>query len=322
MFNEARFSAVLQFYAAITKLRTSRPLLSLVPRFLRPVPASIYDLIMKIKKKDSEPLSVSLLNCLYEAQDTALCTYVGRQLRDYIPLIYKLDGTSVELRLNGVSLLPQDCLSIGYFLASIAVSYKGKFTIHLSYCSLGDTGIKILMQSLLRSLDPHNVITGYLDVAVLSNKITEEGALYIAEALRTTRVLRKLKLWHNPIGDKGLHYIAEVLITNTSLIELNLNRCSLRITEENSPTLTEMLQRNKILRKLDLSENEAMISNNQVSFIIEGLKKNTTLKTLILGYCSITDESLRLIQSSTSTCKIMKHWTPWHRRLEYELAAM
>ena len=43
MFNDARFSAVLQFYAAITNLRTSRPLLRLVPRFLRPVPASIYE---------------------------------------------------------------------------------------------------------------------------------------------------------------------------------------------------------------------------------------------------------------------------------------
>ena len=72
MFNDARFSAVLQFYAAITKFRTLRPLLSLVPRFLRPVPASIYDLVRKIIRKDSKALLVSLLNCLYEAQDTAL----------------------------------------------------------------------------------------------------------------------------------------------------------------------------------------------------------------------------------------------------------
>ena len=41
MFNEAHFSAVLQFYAAITKFRTSRPFLGLVPRFLRPVPAIV-----------------------------------------------------------------------------------------------------------------------------------------------------------------------------------------------------------------------------------------------------------------------------------------
>ena len=304
MFNDSRFSAVLQFYAAITKLRTSRPFLSLLPRFLRPVPASIYDLVRKIIRKGSEALLVSLLNCLYEAQDTALCKYVGEQLRAKIPFLDKLDSSGMELDLRRVSLLPQDCLSIGYFLSSIAVSYKGKFEVYLTSCSLGDVGIKILIQSLCRSLDPHCEITGHLSVYLYHHEITEEGASYIAEVLGTTRALRKLYLGNDPIGDKGLQYIAEALTTNTSLIELHLLKCSLRITEENGPTLTEMLQRNKTLRVFELSWNEA-ISDDQASFIIEGLKKNTTLKRLILWQCSITDEGIRLIQSSTSTCKII-----------------
>ena len=300
MFNDSRFSAVLQFYAAITKLRTSRPLLSLVPRFLRPqaVPASIYDLVREIIRKGSWALLVPLLNCLYEAQDAALCKYVGEQLRA------KVGGSGSELKLIGVSLLPQDCLSFGYFLASIAVSYKGEFKVNIAVCYLRDVGIKILMQSLCRSLDPHSEITGHLSAYVGTNKITEEGASYIAEVLGTTRPMRKLYLWYNPIGDKGLQYIAKALTNNTSLIELNLSFCSLRITEENGPTLTEMLQRNKTLRVLDLSWNEA-ISDNQASFIVEGLKNNTTLKTLDLRWCSITDEGIHLIQSSTSTCKIV-----------------
>ena len=300
MFNDSRFSAVLQFYAAITKLRTSRPFLSLLPRFLRPVPASIYDLVRKIIRKGSRSLLVSLLNCLYEAQDTALCKYVGEQLRA------KISGSGIgnELDLHGVSLLPQDCLSIGYFLASIAVSYKGEFKVNLEVCSLGDVDIKILMQSLCRSLDPHCEITGHLSVNLGNNVITEEGASYIAEVLGTTRALRKLYLWDNLIGDKGLQYIAEALTTNTSLIELSLEFCYLRITEENGLTLTEMLQRNKTLRELNLSWNET-ISDNQASFIVEGLKKNTTLKMLDLRVCSITKEGTRLIRSSTSTCKII-----------------
>ena len=90
---------------------------------------------------------------------------------------------------------------------------------------------------------------------------------------------------------------------NTTLTELSLGECRLRITAESGQALTEMLQRNTILRELDLSFNEA-ISDNAASFIIEGLKKNTTLKTLNLNFCSITGEGIRLIQSSTSTCKI------------------
>ena len=178
-------------------------------------------------------------------------------------------------------------------------------------CSLGDTGIKILMQSLCRSLDPHTEIIGHLQIGLGYNRITGEGASYIAEALKTTRALRKLTLYNesstrgNPICDKGLKYIADALITNTSLIELNLSSCSLRITEENGPTLIEMLQRNKTLEKLDLSCNET-ISDNQVSFIIEGLKKNTTLNTLDLRLCRITSEAVHLIWSITLTrCKII-----------------
>ena len=293
MFNDAsaRFSAVLQFYAAITKLHTSRPLLSLVPRFLRPVPASIYDLVRKIVRKGSRAVLVSLLNCLYEAQDTDLCKYVGERCRDKI------------FYLSFVSLLPQDCLSIGYFLASIAIGYEGRFSGYLWGCSLSDAGIKILMQSFCRSLDPHREITGHLDMDISHNEITGVGASYIAEALRTTRALRKLDLQNNLIGDKGIWYIVEALTTNTTLTELSLISCGLRITEENGPALTEMLQRNKTLRLLDLSSNKA-ISDNAASFIIEGLKKNTTLKILNLNYCGITREGFRLIQSSTSTCKI------------------
>ena len=300
MFNDssARFSAVLQFYEAITKLRTSRPLLSLVPRFLHPVPASIYDLVRKIVRKDSRALLVSLLNCLYEAQDTDLCRYMGEQLRDNLSFLDKLRGSEPELYLLGMSLLPQDCLSIGYFLASIAISYKGRFSVCLGGpYSLSDTSVKILMQSLCRSLDPQSEITGHLDMDTWTNGITGAGALYIAEALRTTRALRKLKLEDSPIGDEGLQYIAEALTTNTTLTELILFSCGLRITEESGPALTEMLQRNKTLRKLNLSFNEA-ISDNVALFFLEGLKRNNTLKTLSLGYCGITSEGIHLIQDN------------------------
>ena len=188
MFNNARFSAVLQFYAAITKLCTSRPLLNLVPRFLRPVSASIYDLVRKITRKGSDTLFISLLNCLYEAQDTDLCKYVGKQLRDSVPYFDKLDGYKNELYINDISLFSHDCLSIGYFLASIAVTYKGEFAVDLGGCRLGDMGIKIFIQSLHKSLSFHGEIIGHLKISLGYNDITGEGASYIAGELRTTSI--------------------------------------------------------------------------------------------------------------------------------------
>ena len=308
LFNEARFSAVLQFYAAITKLRTLRPFLSLVPRFLRPIPASIYDLVRKIIRKGSDSLLISLLNCLYEAQDISLCKYVGEQLRDKLSFLERLTGADTEINLLNLSLLPRDCLSIGYFMASIAATYNGRFRVSLGSCSLEDTGTKILMQSFCRNLVPHsaNELTGHIYLCLDHNEITNNGALYIADALKTTTALKRLNLWGNPIGDKGLQSITEALITNTSLITLDLFQCKLKITKENGPTLIEMLQRNRSLRELHLSYSSA-ITDSEVTFIVEGLKENTTLKALVLGGSSITDENFRSIQSSSSTCKIVRY---------------
>ena len=100
LFKEPRFNSVFRYYAAITKLRTSRPFLSKLPRWLCPVPAGVLDLVRKMVKKRSDPLLVSLLHCLYEARDLSLCQFVAEQLGN-------------ELNLRGTSLTPVDCLAIG-----------------------------------------------------------------------------------------------------------------------------------------------------------------------------------------------------------------
>ena len=43
-----------------------------------------------------------------------------------------------EINFWNLTLLPRDCLSIGYFLASIAIACRGQFVVHLGGCSLGD----------------------------------------------------------------------------------------------------------------------------------------------------------------------------------------
>ena len=308
LFNAARFSAVLQFYAAITKLRASRPLLSLVPRFLRPVPASVYDLVRKIIRKGSNSLLISLLNCLYEAQDISLCKYVGEELKYELPLVERLSGANTEVVLYNISLLPRDCLSIGYFIASIAVSYSGRLRISLGSCSLEDTGTKILMQSFCQNLNTHDAceITGKINMCLDHNEITKKGVTYIAKALKITTALKNLSLWGNPIGDKGLQSLTEALTINDSLVTLDLYQCYLNITRENGPQFAEMLQRNETLRHIHLSFSSA-ITDVGIEFIIKGLKENTALKTLILGESGITDKSFNSIQSSTSTCKIVRY---------------
>ena len=305
LFGDSRFSAVFQFYAAITKLRISRPLLGQVPRLFRPAPAGVLDLVKKIVHKQlnlgrsgrntfgirQRPQLVSLLHCLYEAQDPHLCLFVAKQLRCVLPL-------------DDNTLYPVDCLAIGYFLASFVTSSvtsrtTHEFVIFLSNCSLRDAGTKRLMQTINRNVDPHCSVATHLDMDLNENEINGEGASHIAEVLSKTSAVSKLSLSNNAIGAERLQAISEALLTNSSLVELSLASCSLEITKENGPLLTEMLQRNGTLKDLCLNFNPG-ISDAGATFIVEGLKKNTTLESVGLRRCGLTSECAENLKTAVS----------------------
>ena len=71
----------------------------------------------------------------------------------------------------------------------------------------------------------------------------------------------------------------------------------LQITQESGPALCQMLQRNKTLTKLDLSWNRG-VSDTGAFFIAEGLKLNTSLKTLRLSLCGISAVGAMLISGA------------------------
>ena len=77
---------------------------------------------------EHQPLILSLLHCLYEAQDSTLCQLVVQQFKG-------------ELNLSRISLNPADCLAVGYFL-----TYCEQFEVYLYSCSIGDKGYKTLFR--------------------------------------------------------------------------------------------------------------------------------------------------------------------------------
>ena len=206
LFEEPRFSSVFRYYAAITKLRTSRPFLSKLPRWLCPVPAGVLDLVRKMIKKGKKfgfkTLLVSLLHCLYEARDLSLCHFVTKQLEN-------------ELDLNGTSLTPVDCLALGYFLStvSLATSNAKVFKVDLKNCSLGDAGTKSLMCSISRHIDPQSKVNRHIDMDLRRNEIHEEGASHIADLLNSISIVSTdtLRLDGNRIGAKLIKSIFKTL---------------------------------------------------------------------------------------------------------------
>ena len=121
LFEQPRFANVFQFYAAFTKLQTE----------------GIWDTISKIVNSKEELLVLSLLHCLYEAQDDTLCRYVGYELQK-------------ELDLSEQTLNPLDCLSIGYFIRSVCTTDPGQFKLRLAMDQLDEYSASLLERELFK----------------------------------------------------------------------------------------------------------------------------------------------------------------------------
>ena len=280
LFGEARFRAVFQFYSAITKLRN-------------PGIRSIATTICQKNSFFDRLLLVSLLNCLFEAQDPSLCQFVAEQLKG-----------SLELFLT--TLTPLDCLSVGYFLSCVCVTTRGEFIVNLRGCSIDDHKCRFLTRCLCRCPVPNSTATGWLYMDLQGNDIRERGAQHIADVLQNTSIVHTLilgadEIVSSTIPECGLKCILESLLTNCSLVTLQLGgdvySDVLKITQESGPVLCQMLQRNKTLTELDLSGNRS-VSDTGAFFIAEGLILNTSLRTLQLSGCGISAEGAKFISGA------------------------
>ena len=142
LFGQARFSAVFQFYTAKTKLQKpemNEIVIQIVQKCMQDEKATeltSHSGTDSDQNSDSsnlghkpQPLLLSLLHCLFEAQDQDLCQLVVEELKG-------------KLNLRNISLSPADCLSVGYFL-----THCRQFKVHLGGCSIGDDGCKALFRT-------------------------------------------------------------------------------------------------------------------------------------------------------------------------------
>ena len=125
LFEQPRFANVFQFYAAFTKLQTQ----------------GIQGIVSSIVKRNNTTLILSLLQCLYEAQDDALCQFVGSELNK-------------ELNLSQQTLSPVDCLSVGYFVGCLCHTTTEKFKLTLMIDGLDEYGATLLVREFAKYYIP------------------------------------------------------------------------------------------------------------------------------------------------------------------------
>ena len=292
LFKSSRFQAVLHYYCGFTKL-VNPEIQAFVSSFQ--------------SKKSSLKDLLPLLHCFFEAQQPSLCQLVDSR---FIP--------NEQQALNSRDLTPVDFLVIGYFITSLlSTSTANTPTIHLVVDDIDDHRLKMLLNELTKyPVGGMRTSAGALSLRLELNKlfITWKGASHIASLLNNSsavsEVISELVLRIGDIrsDEDALLSISEALQTNTSLTKLSLPHMSLYHTKQNGSALTKMLQVNKSLTDLDLSNNSA-ISDSGARCIFEGLQHNTVLVNLNLSQTSITATDPNTAGSLTKMLQVNKSLT-------------
>ena len=316
LFNNPRFATVFQFYAAFTKLQTEG---------IREIVAKIaYELDMNHDSQQTQEQMtsyISLLHCLYEAQDLSLCQFVASRMRE----------RSFDLRKFPV-LSQLDYLVVGYFLSCVCLS--AEFTIDTT--SADDNSVCSLLRELSRccsdpcgclnviapitpptaklincpavkkmtlvSLEERDSVFGYISQGLKVNRtlkklhvskcgITEKGTKCLADALTANGSLEVLELKQNTIGDSGIACISKSLKVNRTLKKLHVSKCG--ITEKGTKCLADALTANGSLEVLELKQNT--IGDSGIACISKSLKVNRTLKKLHVSKCGITEKGTKCL---------------------------
>jgi len=113
--------------------------------------------------------------------------------------------------------------------------------LFLSQCSFGPDLTRTLMFTLQRC--------SVLELFLGGNTIGNDGAIVIADALRTNSPLRKLDLYDNDISDDGIIALRDGLYCNCNLIELLLSNfeCPNPSLKGNQKDILQLLDFNRSL---------------------------------------------------------------------------
>ena len=281
LFDKSRFSAVFRFYAAITKLKSpviKVVVINVVKTYNSKIINDLY-----ADRNEGSVLMVSLLHCLFEAQDPSLCESVAQQLRH-------------GLNLRSTTLTPSNCLCIGYFLAHVCKMDADEFKVNLMSCSIDDQSCKYLVSGLHKYLDTHSAVTTLLNMDMNSNAISHHGVHHLSTLLKIG-CINDLNLSYNDLVSKQdaiRGTLAKQLKNNTTLKQLWLLGCGLN--SQSAESLAEALITNKHLELLSVSGNA--LCDDGIQYIAHALRVNQGLKHLDLWSCGMTDVGLECLAKS------------------------
>ena len=167
---------------------------------------------------------------------------------------------------------------------------KNMFEINNSLTHFSLSGTKGFAYCIFQGLQ-HNKKLTHLNLRGTRLVATEDIGQALTTMLQVNKTLTHLDLSNNVrLFVSGTWFIFESLQCNTTLVQLNLSDTGLVATAVTAQALTAMLQVNKTLTHLDLSNNRKF--QNAIC-VFQGLQNNTTLV-----YLNLSDIKLEVIKDT------------------------
>ena len=168
-----------------------------------------------------------------------------------------------------------------------------------------------LSQNTLSDLVAHSIFEGLVDNTTLVYLNLSDTRIVVSRSLtkmfQVNKSLAHLDLSQNTLSDLVAHSIFEGLVDNTTLVNLNLSDTGVSAT---AMSFTKMLQVNKSLTHLDLSNNSTAFSDSGSCCIFESLQHNNTILNLNLSGTGITatdPDTARSLTKMLQVNKSLKH---------------
>lgn len=200
---------------------------------------------------------------------------------DYLKLFF--DSLKTNKILQNLRLNPYDFSCEPEYIKKI-LNDKNNGLCYNTYNTLGNC-IGDSLFNLTQSLKVNN----HLEIIDLSYcKIGDEGVKLLSESLEVNNYLKIIILCRNEIGDVGIDYLSNSLKKNNSL--QNLILCGNFIGNEGARSLSNCLKKNKSLFELNLKENND-IDSIGISFIYDSLMVNSTIKYCIITENDVYDNT-------------------------------
>jgi len=268
----------------------------------------------------SDHLTDQLADILIRHRSFRILTFV--KCRNVDACLYRIRRNLVDRKCKAgsklshlhVRLSPLDDVNVVAELADV-LSHS-LHALSLTGCSIMSTGCAAGLVTRSRHLSELDLgFNDVADVAPLSdalaancflrslrlrgNAIGSAGAASLFGSLQRNYRLELLDISGNPIGERResdgddlWHTVAEALLSNRSLRDLKLERCSLGV--EACSALGRVLAANTTLRVLDVSMNQS-IGDLGVALLADGLRRNRRCRlcTLSLNMCAVGNVGFR-----------------------------